>query len=90
MNKAELVAVLAEKLGYSRAETERFIDALTDQVTERLKTGEKVTIVGFGTFDVTQRAARVGRNPKTRETIQIAATRTAKFKPGTALKDALK
>ena len=63
MNKAELINVLADKLGHSRAEVERFVNGFTDVITDNLKQGEKVTLVGFGTFSVSERAARVGRNP---------------------------
>ena len=87
MNKTELVAAIAEKTELSKKEAEKALKAFTDVISEELAKGEKIQLVGFGTFEVSERAAREGRNPMTGETIQIAATKTPKFKPGKALKD---
>ena len=87
MNKTELVAEIAEKTELSKKEAEKALKAFTDVIAEELAKGEKIQLVGFGTFEVSERAAREGRNPKTGETIQIAASKTPKFKPGKALKD---
>lgn len=87
MNKTELVAAIAEKTELSKKEAEKALKAFTDVISEELAKGEKIQLVGFGTFEVSERAAREGRNPMTGETIHIAATKTPKFKPGKALKD---
>ena len=87
MNKTELVAAVAEKAEVSKKDTEKALKAFVDVVTEELKKGEKVQLVGFGTFEVSERAAREGRNPQTGETMQIKASKTPKFKAGKALKD---
>ena len=87
MNKTELVAAIAEKTELSKKEAEKALKAFTDVIAEELAKGEKIQLVGFGTFEVSERAAREGRNPMTGETIQIAASKTPKFKPGKALKD---
>ena len=87
MNKAELVAAVAEKAEISKKDAEAAVKAFTDVVAEELKKGEKIQLVGFGTFEVSERAAREGRNPRTGETMTIAASKTPKFKPGKALKD---
>ena len=87
MNKAELVAAMAEKTELSKKEAEAALKAFTDVVSEELKKGEKVQLVGFGTFEVSERAAREGRNPQTGETMEIKASKTPKFKAGKALKD---
>ena len=87
MNKTELIAAVAEKAEISKKDAEKAIKAFTDVVSERLVKGDKIQMVGFGTFEVAERAARTGRNPKTKETIEIAASRTPKFKAGKALKD---
>ena len=87
MNKADLVAAMAEKAGVSKKDAEASLKAFTDVVAEELKKGEKIQLVGFGTFEVQHRAAREGRNPKTGETMPIAASKTPKFKAGKALKD---
>ncbi len=87
MNKAELIAALAEKTGFTKKDSEKAIKAFTEIVTEELKKGGKVQVVGFGTFEVSERAARDGRNPRTGETMPIKASRTPKFKAGKALKD---
>ena len=89
MNKTELIAAVAEKSGLSKKDSEKAVSAVLDAVTEALVAGDKVQLVGFGTFDVKERAARVGSNPKTKEEIQIPASRVASFKVGKALKDAV-
>lgn len=89
MNKAELINVVAEKAGLSKKDTEKAVTALIDTITAELVAGEKVSLVGFGNFDVKTREARTGRNPKTKEEIQIPATRIPQFKAGKALKDAV-
>ena len=87
MNKTELVAAVAEQAGLSKKDAEAAVKAFTDVVAEALKAGDKIQLVGFGTFEVSERAAREGRNPRTGETMTIAASKTPKFKPGKALKD---
>ena len=87
MNKSELVASIAERSGLSRKDSEKALNATFDAITDALEAGEKVQLVGFGVFDVKERAARVGRNPRTKEEITIAASRTPVFKAGKALKD---
>ena len=87
MNKTELVAAMAEQTNLSKKDAEKAVKAFIDVVTDELKKGEKVQVVGFGTFEVAERAAREGRNPKTGETMPIAASKTPKFKAGKALKD---
>ena len=89
MNKTELVAAIAEKTELSRKDAEKALKAFTEVVEEELKKGEKIQLVGFGTFEVSERAAREGRNPQTGETMQIAASKSPKFKAGKALKDAI-
>lgn len=89
MNRMELVAAIAEKSELSRKDAEKALKAFTDVVAEELKKGEKIQLVGFGTFEVSERAAREGRNPQTGETMNIAASKSPKFKAGKALKDAL-
>lgn len=89
MNKSELVDRIAEKADLSKADAARAIDALLEGIVSALKEGDQVSLVGFGTFQAKERAARTGRNPKTGEEIRIAASRSASFKPGKALKDAL-
>ena len=89
MNKSELIDQVAKESGLSKIDAGRAIDALVGAVTESLKKGDDVTLVGFGSFTVGERAARSGRNPRTGETINIAAAKTPKFRPGKALKDAL-
>ncbi|MSS63930.1 HU family DNA-binding protein [Velocimicrobium porci] len=89
MNKAELVAAIAEKTELSKKDTEKALKAFIDVVTDELKKGEKIQLVGFGTFEVSERAAREGRNPQTGETMKIAASKAPKFKAGKALKDAI-
>lgn len=87
MNKAELVAVMAEKAEISKKDAEKALKAFTDVVAEEMKKGEKVQLVGFGTFEVSERAARTGRNPQTGAEMTIAASKAPKFKAGKALKD---
>ncbi len=87
MNKTELIAAMAEQTNLSKKDVEAALKAFIDVVAEELKKGEKVQLVGFGTFEVSERAAREGRNPQTGETMQIKASKTPKFKAGKALKD---
>jgi DNA-binding protein HU-beta len=87
MNKAELVAAMAEKSSVSKKDTEAVLKAFTEVVAEELKKGEKIQLVGFGTFEVSERAARTGRNPQTGKEMKIAASKAPKFKAGKALKD---
>ena len=89
MNKTELVAAVAEQAEISKKDAEKALKAFVDVVTEQLKAGDKVQLVGFGTFEVSERAAREGRNPQTGETMKIAASKAPKFKAGKALKDAI-
>ena len=89
MNKAELVAAVAEKAEISKKDAEKAVKAFTDAVAEELAKGGKVQLVGFGTFEVAERPAREGRNPRTGETMKIAASKSPKFKAGKALKDSL-
>ena len=88
MNKAELVAAIAERTELSKKDAEAAVKAFIDVVADALKKGDKVQMVGFGTFEVVERAEREGRNPQTGETMKIAASKTPKFKAGKALKDA--
>ena len=87
MNKAELVAAMAEKTELSKKDAEKALKAFTEVVAETLKKGDKIQLVGFGTFEVAERAAREGRNPQTGETMKIAASKAPKFKAGKALKE---
>ncbi|BCN28981.1 HU family DNA-binding protein [Anaeromicropila herbilytica] len=89
MNKAELVAAIAEKTELSKKDSEKALKAFIDVVTEELVKGEKIQLVGFGTFEVSERAAREGRNPQTNETMTIPASKAPKFKAGKALKDVI-
>ena len=89
MNKAELVAAVAEKAEISKRDAEAAVKAFTDVIEEELKKGEKIQLVGFGTFEVSERAERIGRNPQTKEEIKIPASKAPKFKAGKALKDAI-
>ena len=89
MNKADLVAAMAEKAGVSKKDAEASLKAFTDVVAEELKKGEKIQLVGFGTFEVSERAARTGRNPQTGAEMTIAGSKAPKFKAGKALKDSL-
>ena len=90
MNKSELISKVAEKAEVSKAEAGRVVDAVLDSVQEALAASDTVTLIGFGTFTVRERAARTGRNPRTNEPIQIKAAKVPAFKPGKALKDAVK
>ncbi|MCR5388475.1 MAG: HU family DNA-binding protein [Lachnospiraceae bacterium] len=87
MNKTELVAAVAAKAGLSKKDADSAVKAFTEVVAEELKKGEKIQMVGFGTFEVAQRAARTGLNPQTKKPIQIKASKAPKFKAGKALKD---
>jgi len=89
MNKAELISAISAKSGLSKKDSEKALSATVDSVTDALAAGDKVQLVGFGIFDVKARAARTGRNPKTKEIINIPATKTPVFKAGKALKDAV-
>ena len=89
MNKSELVAAIAEKAELSKKDAEKALKAFTDTVAEQLKAGEKIQLVGFGTFEVAERAARTGKNPQTGAAIKIPASKAPKFKAGKALKDSL-
>jgi len=89
MNKAELIAAVAEKAELSKKDTEKAVNAFVDAITESLQGGDKVQLVGFGVFEVKHRAERMGRNPKTKEQIKIAASSVPVFKAGKAFKDAI-
>ena len=89
MNKTELIAAIAEKTELSKKDAEKALKAFTDVVAEELKKGEKIQLVGFGTFEVSERAARTGRNPLTGAEMTIAASKAPKFKAGKALKDSI-
>lgn len=90
MNKTQLIDVVAEKAELPKAQAKAAIEAFTDAVTDALKEGDEVTLVGFGTFGVRERAARTGRNPQTGKEIQIPAAKNPVFKAGKALKDSVK
>ena len=89
MTKSELIDAIAEKAGLSKAEASKALSATLESVTDALKAGEKVALIGFGTFSVSLRAARTGKNPQTGEAIAIPASKAAKFKAGQKLKDAV-
>jgi DNA-binding protein HU-beta len=89
MTKTDLIAAVADRAGLTRADAERAVNATVDSICDALAGGDKVTLVGFGTFSVGERAARKGRNPQTGATIDIPASKSAKFKPSKSLKDAL-
>lgn len=89
MNRTELISAMAENANMTKVDTEKALKAFVDTVTEELKNGEKIQLVGFGTFEVAERAARTGRNPQTGKEIQIAASKSPKFKAGKALKTAV-
>jgi len=89
VTKADLVNAMAEKAGLSKADAEKALKGFTDAVTDALKAGDKVALVGFGTFSVGERAARTGKNPQTGAQIKIPAAKSPKFKAGKALKDAV-
>ena len=87
MNKTELVAAMAEQADMTKKDAEKALTAFTEVIAKELKKGEKIQLVGFGTFEVAERSAREGRNPQTGETMKIADSKAPKFKPGKALKD---
>ena len=89
MNKGELVAAIADKTELTKADAEKALKAFIETVSEELKNGGKVQLMGFGTFEVVERGERTGRNPQTGEEMKIAASKAPKFKAGKALKDAL-
>lgn len=89
MNKTELIAAIAEQAEISKKDSEKALKAFIDVVSEQLKKGDKVQLVGFGTFEVSERAAREGRNPQTGKTMKIDACKAPKFKAGKALKDVI-
>lgn len=89
MTKAELVNAIAEKSGFTKKDSEAALTAVIDSITEALVAGDKVSLIGFGTFEVKSRAARTGVNPRTKEQIQISASKLPSFKAGKALKDAV-
>jgi DNA-binding protein HU-beta len=90
MNKADIVAKVQEVLGGTKADADRAVETVIDSISNGLRSGEEVSIAGLGIFVAKARPARTGRNPRTGETIKIAATRTPKFRPAKALKDAVK
>jgi len=90
VNKTELIAAVAEKSGCTKKDADSIVTSVIDVITDALKKGEKVQLVGFGTFETKNRAARVGLNPRTKETINIPASKVPTFKSGKALKDAIK
>ncbi len=85
MNKSEFIASVAEKAGLTKVDAQKAVNAFAEVVAEQLKAGERITLIGFGTFSTSERAERTGVNPRTGKTIKIAARRVAKFKPGSAL-----
>jgi DNA-binding protein HU-beta len=89
MNKAEMIAAIAQEAEFSKKDAEKALTAFMEIVTKELQKGEKVSLVGFGTFEVSKRAAREGRNPATNKTIKIPASKAPKFKAGKALKEAV-
>ena len=89
MTKSELIDAIAQKAGLSKADASKSLSATLESVTDALKAGEKVALIGFGTFSVSLRAARTGKNPQTGEAIAIPASKAAKFKAGQKLKDAV-
>ena len=89
MNKSDLIANIAEKSGLTKKDADKALSAVIDSITEALKSGDKVQLVGFGTFEVRERAAREGVNPRTGDKIKIAASKVPAFKAGSALKDAV-
>lgn len=90
MNKTELISAVAKKAGMTQAGSKKAVDALFETISDQLTAGDKVAILGFGTFSITEKAARAGINPRTKETIEIAARKVVKFKPGSELEDAIK
>lgn len=90
MNKTELITAMAEKAGLTKKDTEKALKAFEETVTETLVAGDKVQIIGFGSFEVIERKERIGRNPKTNEEMTIPGGKSPKFKPGKSMKDAIK
>lgn len=90
MNKSDFISSVAEKSGLTKADAKKAVDAFCETVTDVLKAGDKLALLGFGTFSVTEKPARTGLNPRTKEPIEIAARKVAKFKPGAELADAVK
>jgi len=90
MNRSDVIAKMATDAGISKAKAESALNGLIDGIAGALRSGDKVSLVGFGTFSVSDRAARTGRNPRTGDTIQIPASKVPRFKPGKGLKDAIK
>jgi len=90
MNKAELIEAMASKADLTKADAKKALDAFIDATTKSLKKGDRVALVGFGSFSVAKRAARTGRNPKTGQEMQIPAKKVVKFKPGADLADSVK
>ena len=86
MTKSELIDAIAEKAGLSKADASKALGAVTESITETLQAGDKVSLIGFGTFSVSERAARTGKNPRTGEALKIPASKAAKFKAGQQLK----
>lgn len=89
MNKSELIAAMAENSGLSNADAKKALDGLTDAISNALQNGDNVALIGFGTFSVTDKPARTGRNPQTGKTIQIAAKKVPTFKAGAGLKNSV-
>nr|WP_319398798.1 HU family DNA-binding protein [uncultured Carboxylicivirga sp.] len=89
MNKSELVSAIAEASGLTKADSEKALNATTEAIKSALAKGESIQLIGFGTFSISERSARTGRNPQTGKEIQIAAKKVAKFKPGKALDEAV-
>jgi len=89
MTKADLVSKIASDTGLKKADAQKAVEAMTDAIQGALQAGNKVTLVGFGTFDIAHRAERMGRHPQTREPMKIAASNTVRFKPGKAMKQAV-
>ncbi len=90
MNKTEFIAAIAAKAGPSKKDAEKFVNASAEVIAKTLKKGDKITLVGFGTYKVSKRAARTGKNPQTGAKIKIPATKVPSFKAGKALKEAVK
>ncbi|WP_114165609.1 HU family DNA-binding protein [Exiguobacterium sp. TNDT2] len=90
MNKTELIQAVAEKANVSKKDATQVVEATFESITEALQNGDKIQLIGFGTFEVRERAARKGRNPRTKEDIEIPASKVPAFKAGKALKDAVK
>ena len=89
MNKAELIEAISDKTNFTKKDVTAMLDAYNETITKALKKGDKVQLIGFGTYEVSKRAARAGKNPRTGEALKIPACKVPKFKPGKALKDAV-